>query len=82
MMFLLKWIVLIEMDDDHNNERTRTLITDNWRITVFSDHGDLYNLKEDPNELNNLWHDNSFNEIKLELLLKLFNKSTKASRSV
>jgi arylsulfatase A-like enzyme len=74
--------VLIEMDDDHNNERTRTLITDNWRITVFSDHGDLYNLKEDPNELNNLWHDNSFNEIKIKLLLKLFNKSTKASRSV
>ena len=79
---IVKNDILIEMDDDHNNEKTRTLITDNWRITVFSDHGDLYNLKEDPSELNNLWYDNSFNKIKIELLLKLFNKSTKVSRSV
>jgi len=79
---IVKNEVLIEMDDDHNNEKTRTLITNEWRITIFSDHGDLYNLKEDPNELNNLWYDNSFCEIKLELLLKLFNKSTKVSKSV
>jgi arylsulfatase A-like enzyme len=74
--------VLIEMDDDHNNEKTRTLITNDWRITVFSDHGDLYNLKEDPDELNNLWSDSSFNEIKIELLLKLFNKTSNITKSV
>jgi len=79
---IVKNDVLIEMDDDHNNEKTRTLITDEWRITVFSDHGDLYNLKEDPNELNNLWYDTSFNEIKIELLLKLFKKTSKISKSV
>ncbi|HUW91052.1 MAG TPA: sulfatase-like hydrolase/transferase [Candidatus Nanopelagicaceae bacterium] len=74
--------VLIEMDDDHNNEKTRTLITDEWRITIFSNHGDLYNLKEDPNELNNLWLDNSFSDIKIDLLLKLFNKTSNISKSV
>jgi len=74
--------VLIEMDDDHNNEKTRTLITDDWRITIFSDHGDLYNLKEDPNELNNLWNDSCFNETKLELFLKLFKKTSNISKSV
>jgi arylsulfatase A-like enzyme len=74
--------ILIEMDDDHNYEKTRTLITDEWRITVFSDHGDLYNLKEDPNELYNLWNDKSFNEVKIELLMKLLEKSTKISNSV
>jgi len=74
--------VLIEMDDDHNNEKTKTLITDEWRITVFSDHGDLYNLNKDPSELNNLWNDKSFNEIKIELLLRLFKKSSKISKSV
>ncbi|GAG26774.1 unnamed protein product, partial [marine sediment metagenome] len=58
------------------------LITDEWRITVFSDHGDLYNLNKDPSELNNLWNDKSFNEIKIELLLRLFKKSSKISKSV
>ncbi len=42
------------MIDDHNYERTSILITDEWRITVLSDHGELYNLKNDINELNNL----------------------------
>jgi uncharacterized sulfatase len=66
--------LLIEMDDDHNYEKTRTLITEEWRITIFSDHGELFNLKDDPNELNNLWSDKSLSEKKNELILKLFNK--------
>ncbi|GAG96189.1 unnamed protein product, partial [marine sediment metagenome] len=56
--------ILIEMDDDHNNEKTRTLIRDNWRITIFREHGELYNLKEDPDEMNNLWSHKSFSEKK------------------
>ncbi|NVM17301.1 MAG: sulfatase-like hydrolase/transferase [Candidatus Lokiarchaeota archaeon] len=79
---IVKNEVLIEMNDDHNNEKTRTLITDEWRITVFANHGDLYNLKEDPNETNNLWNDNSYSEIKSELLLKLLKRATKISKSV
>ena len=67
--------ILIEMDDDHNNERTRTLITEEWRITIFSDHGELYNLKDDPEELNNLWNEVSLNNVKLDLILKLFKKT-------
>ena len=67
--------ILIEMDDDHNNEKTRTLITDNWRITVFRNHGELYNLKEDPEEMNNLWNNHSFNDKKHELLLRLLRRS-------
>ena len=74
--------ILIEMDDDHNNERTRSLITENWRITIFSDHGELYNLKDDPDELNNLWQEKSLNEIKIELLMKLLKKATHVSKSV
>jgi hypothetical protein len=69
--------ILIEMDDDHNNEKTRTLIKDNWRITVFSEHGELYNLKEYPDEMNNLWSNKSFSEKKDELLLRLFKKCVK-----
>jgi len=66
--------ILIEMDDDHNNEKTRTLIRGNWRITIFREHGELYNLKEDPDEMNNLWSHKSFSEKRDELLLRIFKK--------
>jgi arylsulfatase A-like enzyme len=69
--------ILIEMDDDHNNEKTRTLITDDWRITIFRNHGELYNLKEDPDEMNNLWNNHSFNEKKHDLLLRLLRRCIK-----
>lgn len=67
--------ILIEMDDEYINEKTRSLITDEWRITVFREYGELFNLKEDPDEMNNLWDDDSLKDIKLELILKLVRKS-------
>ena len=70
------------MNDDHNHERTRTLITDEWRITLFSDHGELYNLKNDINEINNVWNDKTLKDIKLDLLLKLFKKTNNLSNPV
>ncbi|HEA70791.1 MAG TPA: DUF4976 domain-containing protein [archaeon] len=66
--------ILIEMDDDHNDEKTRTLITDDWRITIFRNYGELYNLKDDPDEMNNLWDNISFMEVKEELIFKLLRK--------
>ena len=68
--------VLIEMDDEIMDETSRTLMTKEWRITVFGteDEGELYDLKEDPEEMNNLWHDSSFIDKKLELTIKLLNK--------
>ena len=63
--------VMIEMNDDHNNQKIRTIISDTWRLSVFREHGELFNLKEDPDELNNLWDDNDYLEVKSELLLKL-----------
>jgi arylsulfatase A-like enzyme len=70
--------IYIEMDDDHNSEKTRTLITEDWRLTIFKEHGELYNLKEDPDEMNNLWNKSSLIETKLELILKLFKKNIQA----
>ncbi|MFX1453138.1 MAG: sulfatase [Promethearchaeota archaeon] len=67
--------ILVEMDDDHINEKTRTLITDKWRITIFREYGELYNLHEDPDEMNNLWDDSLLKDIKLELILKLLRKN-------
>ena len=67
--------ILIEMDDEYINEKTRTLITNEWRITIFREYGELYNLIEDPNELNNLWNNESVKDIKSELILKLMRKN-------
>ena len=67
--------ILVEMDDEYINEKTRTLITDKWRITIFREYGELFNLKEDPDEMNNLWDDDSLKDIKLELILKLMRKN-------
>ncbi len=76
--------ILIEMDDEITiNEQSRTLITEDWRITVFSEAyiGQLFNLKEDPDEMNNLWNNQSFGDKKSELLLKLMRKNTEDLRN-
>jgi hypothetical protein len=65
------------MDDEYINEKTKTLITDEWRITIFSDHAELFNLIKDPNEMNNLWNEEHLNEIKVDLLIRLMRKILK-----
>ncbi|MBD3339856.1 MAG: sulfatase-like hydrolase/transferase [Candidatus Lokiarchaeota archaeon] len=70
----IKKSILIEMDDNYNDQKTRTIVTQNWRLTFYKDFGELYNLKKDPKELNNLWDENKYQEIKLELILKLLRK--------
>ena len=39
------------------NFRERTLVADNWRLTLYSqaEWGELYDLTNDPNEFDNLW---------------------------
>ncbi len=73
--------ILVEMDDEYINEKTRSLITDEWRITIFREYGELFNLKEDPDEMNNLWDDESLKDIKLELILKLMRKNLQKAES-
>ncbi len=76
--------IYIEMDDEILDEKTRTLITDEWRITIFREKendGELYNLKDDPNEMNNLWNDNDYKDKKMELLMELIRKYLKVYKS-
>ena len=67
--------ILVEMDDEFIKEKTRTLITDDWRLTIFKDYGELFNRKEDPDDLNNLWDEESLKDVKLELIMKLLRKN-------
>jgi arylsulfatase A-like enzyme len=57
--------------------RARTMITDKYRITVYHGRektGDLYDLKNDPHELINLWHDPNSIEIRNNLVNKLLHE--------
>ena len=55
-----------------NDGRTAfwSLVHDSWRISVFegSDLGELFNLGEDPNELNNLWADPATTSQKMTMM--------------
>jgi len=53
--------------------RMRTLVTDRWRLTVYRgvDWGELYDLHEDPLELNNRWSDPALLPTRDRLLLQL-----------
>lgn len=55
--------------------RLKTLITERYSLTIYNGmigYGDLYDRKEDPHELNNLWHSNP--ELRHELLEKLLHE--------
>ena len=55
--------------------RVKTLITEKYSLTVYNGligYGDLYDRKEDPQELNNLWY--SYPELRYELLEKLLHE--------
>ncbi|TXT60755.1 MAG: putative Arylsulfatase [Promethearchaeota archaeon] len=58
--------------------RLRHLITDNYKLTVYEslpDYGDIYDRKDDPLELNNLWDDQSFNNKKCQLIKECLHQS-------
>lgn len=57
----------------------RTYVNERYKITVYreADYGELFDLRADPNELNNLWDEPEAQGIKLELLHKFMQASLK-----
>ena len=55
------------------NFRARTLLADDWRLTIYScvDWGELYNLKNDPLEFENLWADPAHSGVRAALTEQL-----------
>jgi len=73
----------IENDEEVGNlkSRIRHLVTERYKLTVYENEpnfGDIYDRKNDPHELHNLWFDNSFKEKRFELIDKLLHQSLKA----
>jgi uncharacterized sulfatase len=50
---------LIECVDDPHHLRLKTIVTQDLKLTYYHgyDFGELYDLRADPGEIQNLWHD-------------------------
>jgi arylsulfatase A-like enzyme len=75
---------LIEEDEERENNnkvRLRTLVTDDYKLTIYKgidNYGDLFDRKNDPYELKNLWFDESCKEVRFKLVNKLIHEVLKA----
>lgn len=56
--------------------RERTLVTERYRLSVFQnqDWGELYDLKDDPDELRNLWDETEFVGVRTDLIGRLMHR--------
>ncbi|HJC56810.1 MAG TPA: sulfatase-like hydrolase/transferase [Candidatus Eisenbergiella intestinipullorum] len=68
--------ILVEDDDDIRGVFLRTLITEEYKITVYSDriYGELFDRREDREERHNLWNADDKKEVKQEMIWKLMQK--------
>ena len=64
--------IICENRHQPNVLNLRTYVDDRYKITLYKNHyfGDLYDLHEDPGEVNNLWNDPAAGSLKSELLFK------------
>jgi len=48
-------------------------VNERYKITVYynRDYGELFDLQEDPHEINNLWQKPEYAELKADLIMKL-----------
>jgi len=75
--------VFIENDEEVGplEARLRHLITEDYKLTIYEsldNFGDIYDRKNDPFELSNLWHDKDFRNKRFELVNKLLIENLKA----
>ena len=71
--------MLIEEDQQRSDfgfdepPRVRTLVTGRWRLTLYHGvpWGELYDLANDPSEMDNLWDDPAHQPVRAELMEKL-----------
>jgi len=56
-----------------SGSRLRTLVTQRWRMTIAQDdpYGELYDLQSDPDEMENLFEDSTFRNLRAQLMEKL-----------
>ena len=67
---LSRQAALTENDDDFVPMKVRTITTGDWRLSYYfgQEFGELYDRKNDPDEMTNLWDNTLYDVIKAELM--------------
>ncbi|MFB6295961.1 MAG: sulfatase [Halobacteriales archaeon] len=65
--------VVVENRHEPTTIHLKTYVSDRYKLTVYYDraYGELFDLEEDPGEINNLWDDPAHQELKNELIREL-----------
>ena len=65
--------VVIENDDPPTGCQVRALVTPEYRLTVYpgTEDGELFDRRDDPDEMFNLWYDSAHRKLRTDLTLKL-----------
>ncbi len=72
--------VYIEYDESYLEDRLRHLRSSDWSLTYYAEHeyGMLYDLRADPDELQNRWDDPDYRETRQQLLAQLLLQTSAA----
>lgn len=64
--------ILCENNHERNSICHRTYVFERYKISIYlgSDHGEIFDLKDDPQEVKNLWYLPEYKELKLLLVQK------------
>jgi uncharacterized sulfatase len=67
--------VLVENRHQPTTIHVKTMVDERFKLTVYynRDYGELFDLYEDPDELNNLWNDPAHGTLKSRLIRELLN---------
>lgn len=65
--------VIVENRHEPTTIHLKTCVTDRYKITVYynQEYGEIFDLHEDPSEVNNLWNNQSFANLKANLIQNL-----------
>ena len=65
--------ILVENHHEPTTVHVKTYVDDRYKLTVYynRDYGELFDLKEDPGEVKNLWNSTEHAELKADLVMKL-----------
>ncbi len=72
--------VYIEYDESYLNDRLRQIRSRDWALTYYAnnDYGLLFDLRQDPDELHNVWDHPDYQQVKAGLLAELLRETSRA----
>ena len=65
--------IIVENHHEPTTIHVKTYVDDRYKLTVYynREYGELFDMHEDPGEINNLWNSSEHAELKSELVMKL-----------